>query len=260
MIEIDEVDDDRLGDYRRLSDPEYRTALESEQGVFVAEGVFVIERLLASDLQIRSLMLTRQRYERLEGRLGRCTAPVYVADQPVMEGIVGFPFHRGALAIGERPPPAGVAEVVSGARLVCVLEGIGDHENLGAILRSADALGVDAVVLDPTCADPWYRRSVRVSMGAVFSVPMARARSWPDDIASLDGCSIAAMTVSRAARPVTDLESGRWAVLLGAEGPGLSQSARSIADVEVTIPMREGVDSLNVAHAAAIAFHHLGVR
>ncbi|APU17662.1 SpoU rRNA methylase family protein [Actinoalloteichus fjordicus] len=180
-----------------------------------------------------------------------------------MASIVGFHLNRGVLAVADRAPRPSAEELLSTARTLAVLEGIGDHENLGALFRNAAALGIDGVLLGGGCADPLYRRSVRVSMGHVLRVPFAELRPWPDGLGALReaGFRVAALTPDASALPLShfELASGQGAVLLGSEGPGLTAEAMDWADLRVRIPMAVGVDSLNVATAAAIAFHHLGV-
>lgn len=260
-VHIDEIGGDpRLDDYRGLRDPARRSRLEPKGGFFVAEGIFVIERLLASGLEVRSLLLTESKLGRLERSLREVDVPIYVVDRAQMKGVVGFDLHRGALAAANRPAEPSWS-TLGGLRLVCALEGLNDHENLGAIIRSALALGVDAMVLDSTCADPWYRRSVRVSMGTVFDIPIVRGRPWPGVLTELRGLGyrIAALTVGRDAAPIATIPPGTpTVVVLGAEGGGLTDAAVRCCDVEVTIPIAPEVDSLNVGHAGAIAFHHFG--
>jgi len=192
-------------------------------------------------------------------------APVYVATTPLLEQVTGFHVHRGALASFHRKPIPTVADVQAGARRLVVLEDVVSHTNLGAIFRCAAALGMQGVVLSPSCADPLYRRSVRVSMGEVFAVPYARTDSWPGwlDDARRDGWRIAALTPAADALDIDRLEldkDDRVAVVLGTEGPGLSDPALARADLRVRIPMAAGVDSLNVAAAAAITFWELAGR
>jgi tRNA G18 (ribose-2'-O)-methylase SpoU len=259
-IRIEDIGDRRLDDYRGLRDPARRSRVEPAGGFFVAEGVLVIERLLASGIAVRSVALTEAKYRRLEPLLVDLPVPIYLVDREQMMMVVGFDLHRGALAAADRPPEIDLAGL-EGAHAVCVLEGLNDHENLGAILRSAAALGIEGVVLDPTCADPWYRRSVRVSMGAVFELAIVRAEEWPDALDELRslGFRIVALTVNEAAIPIDEVEQRLGtAVLLGAEGPGLSSGAVARSDLEATIPMVASFDSLNVGHAAAIAFHRFG--
>jgi tRNA G18 (ribose-2'-O)-methylase SpoU len=185
-----------------------------------------------------------------------------VVDKWVLSEVVGFRVTRGVLASAQRPGPSDPVELVRDARHVAVLEGLNDFENLGALFRNAAAFGVEAVLLDPRCADPLYRRSVRVSMGHVLRVPFAvLPEPWPASLRLLDGFTVLAMTPDAAAIALREVEPpDRWAVLLGAEGPGLSAAALAAADLRVRIPMASGVDSLNVATAAAVAFAHFTSR
>jgi tRNA G18 (ribose-2'-O)-methylase SpoU len=252
---------DPLDDYRALNDPARRRELERRGGYFVVEGLFALEALLGSPYPVRSVLATTRRAERVEALVaGR--ALVVVRDDADVAAVAGFDFHRGVLAAADRLPLPAVADVVERARLVAVVEGVGDHENLGALFRNAAALGADAVLLDPTTADPLYRRSVRVSLGHVLRVPWTRVTDWPDGLGLLRarGFELVALTPAAHAEPVDRLasEPGRpRALLLGAEGPGLSPDALAAADRRVRIPIAAGVDSLNVATAAAIAFHVL---
>ncbi len=259
---VDDPDDPRVADFVALNDPASRRRREHDGGFFVAEGVLVIEQLLRSRYPVRSFLVSERGLRALDRQLSSepagTGAPVYLAGQAVIEKICGFDFHRGALASAGRLPLPDVATATAGADLVVVVEGVNDHENLGALFRNAAALGVDAVMLGPGCADPLYRRSVRVSMGHVLRVPFASLRSWPDDLEALRvaGFRIAALTPAVKAVPLTQagVATGRVAWLLGAEGSGLSSVALGAADLAVRIPMAPGVDSLNVATAAAIAF------
>jgi tRNA G18 (ribose-2'-O)-methylase SpoU len=255
-IPIDDPGDARLADYVELSDPGARRRRERDE-FFVAEGVTAIERLLTSGHPVRSVLVTPKAHARLAPALMNLDAPVYVASPAVLHTTVGFSLHRGAVAAADRRPLPSLTDVLAGARRVVVLEGLNDPENLGAIARSARGLGIDAAVLDPTCIDPYYRRTVRVSMGEILFLPTARAESWPDDLALVRaaGFEIWALTPDPGAVSIWELALPvRVAVLLGAEGPGLSPAARRAADRRVRIPLRAGVDSLNVGHAAAIAF------
>ncbi len=259
---VDDPDDPRVLDYRCLTDPELRMRYEGDAGVFIAEGPLVVRELLSSPYDVRSVLVTAGQHEVLADALAGVPAPIYVASQRVIDAIAGFHLHRGALACGQRRELASVAEVIAAARVVCVLERINDHENLGAIFRNARALGVDAVVLCPECCDPFYRRAVRVSMGHLLRVAIARAPDLPIAIAQLRaaGFTTVAFTPDLTAEPVQaldELRGQRVALLLGAEGPGLRPATQDAADRRVRIPMRPGVDSLNVATAAAIAFHRL---
>jgi tRNA G18 (ribose-2'-O)-methylase SpoU len=199
--------------------------------------------------------VTPQALARLD--LDGIDAPVYVASREVLAATVGFDLHRGAVAVAERRPLPTIAHAVESASRIAVLEGLNDPENLGAIARSARAFGIGALVLDPTCIDPYYRRTIRVSMGEVLFLPVARAVAWPDDLGVLGslGFETWALTPDPDAESIWSLDvPARVAVVLGAEGPGLSRRARAAASRQVRIPIATGVDSLNVGHAAAVAF------
>jgi tRNA G18 (ribose-2'-O)-methylase SpoU len=259
-VQITSPDDDRIADYRALTDVELRTRWEPPNGLFIAEGELVIERAIRAGYRARSLLVDRKRADQLAGL--RTEAPLYAATQDVLESITGFHVHRGILASFHRKVVPTLEEVLAGARRLAVLEGLNTHTNLGALFRSAAAFGIDAVVLSPTCADPLYRRSVRVSMGEVFAIPYAKAESWPGALATVRaaGFTVLAMTPAVDAVPLqrlTPAQRERPALLLGAEGPGLTRHALEASDVRVAIPMRHDVDSLNVATAAAVAFWEL---
>jgi tRNA G18 (ribose-2'-O)-methylase SpoU len=258
-ITIGDPCDERLDHYRHLTDADARRAHEAAHGVFVAEGSTVIRRLLQSDYRIRSLLLLPARARELVTALDGVDAEVFIADRAVMADIAGFNVHRGALAIAERQAPRDPAAVLADARVVAVLEGLNDLENLGAIARSASALGVHALLLDPTCADPLHRRCVRVSMGEILFLLWTRLEPWPGALARLPaaGFTLIALTPAAGATRLDDVlraVTGPVALLLGAEGPGLSAGALAAANHVARIPLRTGVDSLNVGHAAAIAF------
>jgi tRNA G18 (ribose-2'-O)-methylase SpoU len=264
-IEIDDPADVRLADYTRLTDASLRTHLEAEHGLFIAEGTKVITRAVAAGYPVRSVLLGRSRLADIPA-LDVTTAPVYVVPDAVAESLTGYRVHRGALASLARKSLPGVASVVSGARRVVVLEDLVDHGNVGAIFRCAAALGIDAVVLSPRCADPLYRRSVKVSMGAVFAIPYARMTGWFDGLAELKsaGFRTLALTPDERATPIASAlrDAERVALLLGTEGDGLTARWLHEADAAVRIPMNPaaraaGVDSLNVVAAAAIACHLL---
>ncbi|HEX4813624.1 MAG TPA: RNA methyltransferase [Nonomuraea sp.] len=266
MLEyVTDADDPRLADYTRLRDVELRKSLEAERGLFLAEGEKVIRRAINAGYPIRSVLTTRRWLTPLADVLG--DALVYVVSDEIMSAIAGFQVHRGALASMERLPLPSVETLLkSGARRLLVLEDLVDHSNVGAIFRSAAALGVDAVLLSPRCADPLYRRAVKVSMGAVFSIPYARMDDWFDGLAVLrrEGFQTLALTPDQTVTPIDEVPLGgsRVALLLGAEGDGLSSRWLEEADRAVCIPMsaaamEAGVDSLNVVAAAAIACHGL---
>jgi tRNA G18 (ribose-2'-O)-methylase SpoU len=263
--------DPRIADYVRLRDVELRKSLEAERGLFVAEGEKVIRRAVAAGYAVRSVLLTARWVDSLADLLDGLAAPVYVVSDEVVEGITGFAVHRGALASLERRELPSVDALLSGVgpapapRRIVVLEDLVDHGNVGAIFRCAAALGVDAVVLSPRCADPLYRRAVKVSMGAVFAVPYARMTDWHAGLAGLRarGFQTLALTPDESATPTGEVRLGdRVALLLGSEGDGLSSRWLREADQAVRIPMSPtaaalGVDSLNVVAAAAIACHDL---
>jgi tRNA G18 (ribose-2'-O)-methylase SpoU len=256
-IEITDPDDPRLADYRALKERH----LNAEGGRFVAESERVVRRLLASPLGVHSVLVTPPRLQALADALAARAAdvPVYVASQPVVDAIAGFHVHRGCLAIGERPAPRAVP---AGARGVVVLEDLVDVDNLGAIARNAAAFGADALVLSPRCADPFYRKAIRTSLGAVLDLPIVRFSDWPGDLDNLRklGFTLIAAVVSPVATPLPRFSPpARWALLLGSEGPGLSPGAVLRCHHSVTIPMSTslGVDSLNVATAAAVMLYAL---
>ena len=220
--------------------------------------MLVIERAIATGTTLESVLLTPNKLTVLGPRLESLDVRVFVLDQDVMNEVTGFAIHRGAIAAATRPVPPPMADLLTAPTIV-VLEGVNDHENLGAIFRNAAAFGVGAVLLDPTTADPLYRRSVRVSLGHVMSVPHGRLEAWPDalDAVRTAGYEIVALTPSARADDIAEVAAAaKVAFLLGAEGPGLSRDALDAADRRVRIPIAVGVDSLNVATAAAVAFHH----
>lgn len=261
VIEITDPDDPQIADYRCLTDVDLRTKFEPPRGLFIAEGDMVIRRAVQAGYQLRSILVSHRWLESLRA-LPRSDAPVYLASPEVLKAVIGFQFHRGGLASVRRPPLPDVASVLSTARRVVVLEDVNTHTNVGAIFRCAAGLGIDAVLLTPSCADPLYRRAVRVSMGEVFAVPYARLVAWPQDSHLLReaGFRVLALTPDPTATPLDQLQisaTDRVALVFGAEGPGLSAGALAATDQRVRIPMSRGVDSLNVAAAAAVAFYVL---
>lgn len=259
--DVDDPDDPRLDDFRDLNSVDRRPDLPTGKGLVIAEGVLVVQRMLASRFAPHALLGTGRRLSELEDDLAGSAAPFYRASADVMARVVGFHLNRGVLAAARRVPEPGVAEVIDGARTIAVLEGVNDHENLGSIFRNAAGLGVDAVVFGSGCADPLYRRAVRVSMGHALLVPYARATDWPADLAMLKerGFRLLAMTPDGRACALAEAMAAardeRVAVLVGAEGPGLTPATLRRSDVRVRIPMSRGTDSLNVATAAALAFY-----
>ncbi len=253
---IDDPADPRLADFRDLTDVALRRVLEPEGGLYIAESAKVIARAIAAGHRPRSVLVQEKWRAQVEELAG--SAPVYVVTDAVAEQLTGYAVHRGALAAMHRPVLPPVAEVIAGARLVLILEDIVDHTNVGAAFRAAAGLGADAVLVSERCADPLYRRSVRVSMGTVFQVPWTRLGPWPvaRGILGDAGLHIAALALTDDAVSLDDFTANRpeqVALVLGAEGDGLSRRAIASADTVVKIPMAGGVDSLNVAAAAAVA-------
>jgi tRNA G18 (ribose-2'-O)-methylase SpoU len=268
---VSDPGDPRLTDYLNLTDVELRKSLEAEHGLFVAEGEKVIRRAAAAGYRVRSLLATEQKAAGLADLAAVCGGPSYVVPALVAEQLTGYHVHRGALAAMDRRRLPPVAEVLAGAARkgpasrVLVLEDIVDHGNVGGIFRCAAALGVDGVILSPRCADPLYRRAVKVAMGAVFAVPYARMTDWYGGLAELRaaGFRLLALTPDQSATAIDEAPKGeRVALMLGTEGDGLSSRWLHEADEPVCIPMdlsamAAGVDSLNVVAAAAIACHSL---
>ncbi len=252
---VDDPADPRVSDFFRLKDRELR-----RDGFFVAEGPLVIRRLLRSPYRVRAVLVTGQGLPALADDLAEVDAPVYTVSQALMMSIAGFHFHRGALASAERRAHPALDEVARGAELLLMAEGVNDNENLGALFRNAAAFGVGGVVLDATSADPLYRRCVRVSMGQVLCLPFTRAPRASDAVVALQelGFEVLALTPAPDAEDIRDIApKPRQALLVGAEGPGLTDAALDEADRRVRIAMASGVDSLNVATAAAVALHQL---
>lgn len=249
-ITIESPDDSRIDDYRSLK------GRDESKEFLIAESELVVRRLLTSQYPPRSFLLAPRRYERLKELIDPTGAPVYLADREVMKAIAGFNVHRGVLATAERLRSPALTDVLAVARRLLVLEGSNDTENIGAIARSARALGVDALVLDPTCADAFSRRSVRVSMGEVLHLPVVRCDRWPDAIDTINQYDFEtwSLTPSAEAQNLFEMElPEKLALVGGAEGPGLPLSTRNRTHFDVRIPMHHGVDSLNVGHALAIA-------
>jgi tRNA G18 (ribose-2'-O)-methylase SpoU len=246
VIDITDPGDERVDDFRDLNSVDRRPDLPSGRGLVIAEGMLVAQRMLASRFRPHAFLGTDRRLTELAGDLAGVEMPFYRATAEVMAQVVGFHLNRGVLA---------------GARTVAVLEGVNDHENLGSIFRNAAGLGVDAVVFGAGCADPLYRRAVRVSMGHALLVPFARAEHWPADLHLLrdNGFRLLAMTPDPQAGALADvlgaIRADKVAILVGAEGPGLTETVMRASDVRVRVPMSRGTDSLNVATAAALAFY-----
>ncbi len=257
LIELSDAADPRLHDYRDLRDVQLRTSLEAEHGLFLAEGEKVVRRAVEGGYRPRSFLMAPRWLDNLAEVLAASNAPCYVVSEQLAEQVTGFHVHRGALAALERRPLPSVDEVITGARTVVVLEDVVDHTNVGAIMRSAAALGADAALLSPRCADPLYRRAVKVAMGAVFSLPWTRVTDWYDALPQLSaaGFTTVALTLSDDAVALDEAVAGvdRLALVLGTEGHGLSARWTKAADRRAIIPMEPGIDSLNVAAASAVA-------
>ena len=254
VIRVTDPDDPRLADYTGLTDPQLRRRVEAEQGFFIAESPLVVRALMRSGRAVRSVLVSPAQHAVLADVLDPRDVPVYVAADDVLRQVVGFDLHRGAVASGERWPLPAVDSLLDGARRVAVLERLNDYENLGGLFRNAAAFGIDAVLLDSESADPLYRRCVRVSIGHALTVPWTRVTSLEE--VRGHGFSLLALTPAPGAVPLSEITwPDRYALMLGAEGPGLSRSWLDAADLQVCIPMDPSADSLNVATAAAIAFY-----
>ncbi|MGZ4453380.1 MAG: TrmH family RNA methyltransferase [Nocardioides sp.] len=257
LIEITSADDPRLSDYRDLRDVELRKSVEATEGLFLAEGEKVVRRAAAGGFTARSFLLAPRWVDGLKDVLDASEAPCYVLSEQLIEEVTGFHVHRGALASMERRPLRTVGEVLQGAQSVLVLEDLMDHANVGSIFRNGAALGFDAVLLAPRCADPLYRRAIKVSMGTVFAVPWTRITDWYDALPQLSaaGFTTIALTLADDSVPIEEAVAGlgKVALVLGSEGHGLSPRWEKAADRRAIIPMSAGVDSLNVAAATAVA-------
>jgi tRNA G18 (ribose-2'-O)-methylase SpoU len=263
VFQVSDPRDPRLTDYAALTDVDLRRALEPARGLYMAEGSKVIERALAAGHEPRSVLVEAKRLDAALAHLGRHPAvPVYAASPEVMRAIAGYRVHRGFLAAMHRPPARSVDEVCGAATRLLILEDLVDHTNVGAAFRAAAALGFDAVLVSPRCADPFYRRSVKVSMGAILALPWAVAEHWPADLHRLrrDGFAVLALTPAPGARDLADVARdapARIALVIGTEGGGLSPEVLGAATARVRIPMHGGIDSLNAAAAAAVACYAL---
>ena len=270
IIEITDFHAPELDPYARLTQNQLRNRLEPEKGIFIAESPKVIDRALDAGYEPVSLLMERRQITGpAAGILSRCgDAPVYTADRELLAALTGFELTRGVLCAFRRPAPRPVEELCRDARRVAVLEGIVDSTNVGAIFRSAAALNMDAVLINPSCCDPLCRRAVRVSMGTVFQVPWGQLgdspADWPEmgmDVLHALGFKTAAMALSDRSVSIDDEQLARepkLAIVLGTEGDGLAASTIASCDYTVKIPMSHGVDSLNVAAASAVAFWQLG--
>lgn len=265
VVAVDDPDDPRLVDYTSLTDVELRRVREPAEGLFLAEGDKVIRRVLAAGYTPRSALTEPRWVPHLTAALAGHDVEVYVADEAFLRGLTGYRMHRGALASMQRKPLPRWESVVRGARLVVALEDLVDHQNVGMAFRSAAALGADAVLVSPGCADPLYRRSMKTSMGTVLSLPWTVAEPWPQVLGDLRAAGFAVLGLSPDPAGVTlaDVPAGlseRAVLLVGTEGDGLSEAALAACDVRVRIPMAHGVDSLNAAAAVAVAVYALASR
>jgi tRNA G18 (ribose-2'-O)-methylase SpoU len=254
VVCITSIEDPRLDDYRRIPEPE----LIRSRGQFIAEGRLVVRRLVESSrFSVGSILVTSAALDDLADLLPQVTAPIFVVEQEAMHAVAGFNFHRGCLAVGFRQPPLPWPQIVAEARLVVALEGLSNADNMGGIFRNAAAFGADAVLLDPLSVDPLYRKAIRTSMGAALQLPFATMTDWPGDLARLRdmGFRVLALTPAGDAPSIHDIRTDgeKLALLVGHEGSGLTGAAFAQADVRARIPMPGGIDSLNVATAAAIA-------
>ena len=264
LVQLESLDSDGIRDYRDLTDVVLRRLSEPAGGLYIAESTKVIERALRAGHRPRSVLTIEKWLPDIELLLvdQDPELPVYVGSAELLERLTGFNLHRGALASMHRPELKSVEETVAGATRIIVLEDIVDHTNVGAIFRSVAGLGADAELITPRCADPLYRRSVRVSMGTVLQIPWTRLPDWPEgrDVLTRLGFSLAALALSPDAVTLDDYAANppeRIALVVGTEGDGLSRAAINAADTVVTIPMMHGVDSLNVASASAVALYAL---
>jgi tRNA G18 (ribose-2'-O)-methylase SpoU len=265
---VADISDPRLRDFTDLRDVQLRSRREVDEGLFLAEGEATIRRAIEAGYEPRTFLFSERVARRwmtsATDLLERTDAPALAVQDDVLQATTGFPVHRGALASMQRRPLPELDEVLAGAARVAVLEDLTDHTNVGIVFRSVAALGADAVLLTPRCADPLYRRAVRTSMGAVFAVPWTRL-PWKEgpDLLRAAGFELAAITPAPGATPVNDVDPAahpRLALALGSEGPGLSERWITAADLRVRIPMHSGIDSLNVGVAAAVAFFALTLR
>ncbi|WP_432950479.1 TrmH family RNA methyltransferase [Kribbella sp. CA-253562] len=263
IVEVTEADDPRLADYVQLREVNLRRLLEEEHGLFIAEGDKVIRRAADAGYAPRSFLLAPRWLESLADVVEKWPeAPVYLVSEELAERVTGFHVHRGALASYKRRPPADLDTLLDGVQhgRIAIFDDIVDHTNVGAGFRAAAAMGVDAVLVTPTCADPLYRRSVKVSMGTVFQVPWTRLASWPGDLSKLKqhGFVTAALALTDDSITLDALAARhdeKLALIFGTEGHGLKPHVLAESDLIVRIPMSGGVDSLNVASSAAVAFY-----
>lgn len=265
VTRIERIDDPQLDFFTKLTDVALRRRTEPETGLYLAESTKVISRALAAGHRPESVITLEKWLPDLEPLLERYDIPVYVGEESELEGLTGFILHRGAIAAMHRPELPSLHDVLTGARRVVILENIVDHTNVGAIFRSVAGLGADAVLVTPECADPLYRRSIRVSMGTVLQVPWTRIPKWPDAISDLQDAGFIVVSLALSDDSITLDTLARenheqLAVVFGTEGHGLTHSTLARSDRIVRIPMSHGVDSLNVAASAAVTLYALSER
>ncbi|WP_407656910.1 TrmH family RNA methyltransferase [Kocuria soli] len=264
LLRLTDPDDPRVADYTSLTDVALRRKLEPERGMYLAESSKVLRRALEAGHRPRSFFMAEKWVTDLADVIdAHPDVPLFVGGEDVLEAVTGFHLHRGALAAMQRPEPLELGHLrasLPDRPRIAILEDLVDHTNVGALIRSAAAMGVDAVLVTPRCADPLYRRAIRVSMGTVFQVPWTRIESWPESINTLQdaGFVVAGMTLREGAITLDELvaeDHEKLALVFGSEGPGLTQATEQRLDRRVTIPMMGGVDSLNVAAASAVVFY-----
>lgn len=259
MIEISELGDPRLADYSHLTDVALKKARGTEHGLYLAESALVLQRALAAGHEPRSVLALGGSVDDAQAALGdRSDIPLFVGPGELLAELTGYILHRGVIASMNRPPLPDPAVLLAGARRVVVLENVADPTNVGAIFRSVGAIGADAVLVTPRCSDPFYRRAIRVSMGTVLQVPWTRVRDWGQTrlLLTTSGFHVAALALTPDAVSLRDFAPTapeKLAIVLGAEGDGLTPEAVAAADTVVRIPMAHGIDSLNVAAASAVA-------
>lgn len=254
IVRVNDPDHPGLVELRNLTDPAARRAVDADHGCFIIEGILALETAVETGWPLRKVLVAEGRLERIRPLIDGLDLTVHVTSNAVVRDLVGFPFHRGVFAVGERRPTPPVTDIVRGAGRVLVVEGVTDHENVGSLFRNAAAFGVDAVLVDTATADPLYRRSVRVSLGHVLRVPWTRCR-LPEDLSVLHGFGVetVALTPSGEGAVATVSPDRPVAWLVGAEGAGLTDATLAAARRRLRIPMADGVDSLNVATATAVA-------
>lgn len=261
--QLKSIDDQRLDPYRALTDIALRSATEPASGIYIAESAKVISRAIAAGHEPLSILMETRWLDRMNDLLGTdlmdSNLDVFIGEPELLEQLTGYHVHRGALAAMVRPNEQTLSEVVKDARRVVVLENIVDHTNVGAIFRSAAGLGIDAILITPQCADPLYRRSIRVSMGSVFAMPWTRANDWPATLGQLtsEGFHTVALSPNESSTSLEEFareDHGKVTLVLGSEGPGLSPESIALCHSTVHIPMSHGVSSLNVAAASAVVF------